>query len=81
MKNLNEYIQESSNPYESITKIIEEWTNKPINQKWMYEVLGAITKGLQNSLEYRTNSANKDADDSLYKKATEVLDRFVKQLK
>ena len=80
MKNLKEYINESNIRPQDITNYIESWLKDPMKSKDMYNILGAIVQGAKNAYEYRTDPKYLD-DNKQYAEASEVLAKFIEQLK
>jgi len=81
MKSLTDFISESRTSTTEITSYIESWLKSPINDKEMYAVLGAIVEGAKNAYDYRTDPEYADNNDAKYKKADEVLKKFIEELK
>ena len=76
MKNIIDMLNESlvnEGVYDSITKTVEEWMQRPRNEKWMNEVLDAIVKGLKNGASQR----DKADEDELFEKGTKSLNNFI----
>jgi len=76
MKSLKDRIFEGTNAYDDITKTVEEWMQRPRNEKWMNEVLDAIVEGLKNGATQR-DEADKD---ELFEKGTKVLNDFIEKV-
>ena len=76
MKSLKERIFEGAGAYDDITKTVEEWMQKPRNEKWMNEVLDAIIEGLKNGAAQR----DKSDKDELFEKGTITLNNFIEKV-
>lgn len=66
-------VNEGTNAYDAITKTVEEWVQRPRNEKWMNEVLDAIVMGLKNGASQR----DKADKDELFEKGTKALNSFI----
>ena len=79
MKNIVDVLNESlvnEGAYDAITKAVEEWAQRPRNEKWMNEVLDAIVKGLKNGASQR----DKANEDELFEKGTKALNSFIEKV-
>ena len=81
MKDIKEFLNESRTNAKEIAAYLESWVKSPADQREMYNVLGAVVEGLKAGLAYREDPEYVDEMDEKYKKATDVLNTFVGQLK
>ena len=81
MKSLTDILNESRTDNRQITAYVCSWLKQPMNDKEMYDVIGAIVKGCRDAYDYRTDPEYFDESDKKYNQASDALKTLIDQMK
>ena len=75
----NSELNESRTPNREIENYVKSWLKWPSDSREMYEVIGAIVRGMKGAYAYREDEGYMDQNTKEYNIASDVLKTFIDQ--